>query len=78
MSLLSRTIFYDANGIEVHRECINIGWWINEDAWINVIYEQVPKHPTAKMVEVYDIKFPVKWLRPRYEDLLRKLYQERS
>jgi|688.fasta_scaffold01889_62 hypothetical protein len=78
MSLPSYAISYDANGKELHREFINAGWYINKDTWLNCIKTQVYKVPGASLVEVYGIKFTPKWLHPKYEDMLAKLYDERD
>jgi hypothetical protein len=78
MSLPSYAVSYDANGKELHREFINAGWYINKDTWLDCIKTQVYKVPGASLVEVYGIKFTPKWLHPKYEDMLAKLYDERD
>lgn len=77
MSLPSVAIYYDKNGKEIHRDGVNIGWFIEEDAWVRCVYDQVLKVQDCLIVELYGIKFPLKWKHIKYERLLRLLFNER-
>lgn len=77
MSLPSTVFYYDRNGIEIHRDHVNIGWTVYEDAWIDCVHEQVFYVQNAVIVDLYGIKFALKWKHPKYEDLLRQLFNER-
>lgn len=78
MSLPSVAIHYDINGNELHREFVNIGWFVSEDAWIRCIHEQVYYVQGSVIVDLYGIKFPLKWKHTKYEGILRQLFKERQ
>ena len=77
MSLPSYAIYWDKNSKEICRNSINIGWYVDKESWLRCVKEQVPKVPGADLVQVYGIKFAVRWLHPKYELMLAKLYDER-
>ncbi len=80
MSLPSYAISYDKNGVELHREHINVGWYLNKEVWLECIRNQTYKVPNATLVEVYGIKFTPKWISKdgKYDDILGMLWDERQ
>jgi hypothetical protein len=78
MSLPSVVVHFDKAGNEIHREGVNIGWFVDEDSWVRCIHEQVYYVQGSQIVLLYGIKFALKWKHPKYESLLRQLFQERQ
>lgn len=79
MSLPSYAISYDKDGVELHREFINVGWFLNKEVWLECIRNQTYKVPNATLIDVYGIKFTPKWISKdgTYDDILGKLWDER-
>ncbi len=78
MSLPSRAVYYNKNNIIVHEEFVNVGWFINEQIWLDCI-NNLPKVFDAVIIDCYGVKFPIKWINnDQYRDYLIELFRDRE
>lgn len=59
MSLPTYAVFYDKNGIEIARQFVNVGWWVDEDNFADAVLN-LPVIYSAKTIQLYGITINTK------------------
>ncbi len=78
MSLPSYAIYYDKDDNKIHREFVNVGWFLSEEIWLDCA-STLPIIYGADHIELYGVQFPAKWLRnKKYKSLIQQAYQDHA
>jgi hypothetical protein len=76
LSLPTQAWYYDKDNVVIHKEFVNVGWYLTWDNWLETI-NNLPTIENAVFIKVYCVKFPVSWIGTKTA-YLHELYYDRN